>query len=675
MSSRSTDFGILRIAVPAPLYQSFDYLLPKTISTTGAATLQPGVRVRVPFGRRKLVGILLETTANSEVDSVRLKIALEILDDEPVFTSELLDLCRWSADYYHHPLGEVFATALPTKLRDGRAATPARRRKTAVIVPEPDSARVLNTEQSAASAQIHAALGKFQVLLLEGVTGSGKTEVYLQAIAEVVARGQQALVLVPEIGLTPQFVARFRARLGNQLALAHSGLAEGERLNAWLAARSGEAAVVIGTRSAVFTPMPRLGLIVIDEEHDGSYKQHEGFRYSARDLAIRRAQQANIPVVLGSATPSLESLHNAQLGRYRLLHLSRRAGTAEHPPMHLIDVRSQHLREGLSNALLAHMQRHLEAGGQTLLFLNRRGFAPTLLCHACGWVADCKRCDAHMTLHRAQDRLRCHHCGAERKPEAVCPECKARDLLAVGQGTERVEEALLAAFPGVGIARIDRDTTRRKGALDKLLDEVHSGEARILIGTQMLAKGHDFPEVSLVGVLNADGGLFSADFRAPEHMAQLITQVAGRAGRASRPGEVFIQTHQPQHPLLNQLIRGGYRAFATAALEERREAGYPPYGHLAVLRAESVQPAAAMAFLEEAAVLAREKAASGVELWGPVPAPMERRAGRVRAQLLLQSSTRKPLHALLRDWTPQLDDLSSARRARWSLDVDPQDLM
>lgn len=631
--------------------------------------------MRVPFGRRKLVGILLETAANSEVEGARLKPALEILDEEPVFTPTVLDLCRWAADYYHHPLGEVFATALPTKLRDGRALTPARRRKTTEKIQEPDTAHSLNPEQSAAHAQIFAALENFQVLLLEGVTGSGKTEVYLQAIAEVVARGQQALVLVPEIGLTPQFVARFRARLGNQLALAHSGLAEGERLNAWLAARTGEATVVIGTRSAIFTPMPRLGLIVIDEEHDGSYKQQEGFRYSARDLAIRRAQQAAVPVVLGSATPSLESLHNAQAGRYRLLHLSQRTGTAEHPPMHLIDVREQYLREGLSNALLAHMRRHLDAGGQTLLFLNRRGFAPTLLCHACGWVAVCKRCDAHMTLHRAHNRLRCHHCGAERKPETICPECKARDLLAVGQGTERVEEALLEAFPGIGIARIDRDTTRRKGALDKLLDEVHSGAARILIGTQMLAKGHDFPDVSLVAVLNADGGLFSADFRAPEHMAQLITQVAGRAGRAQRPGEVFIQTHQPHHPLLNQLIHGGYRAFARAALDERREAGYPPFGHLAVLRAEAVQAGAAMEFLQEAAVLARNENVSAVELWGPVPAPMERRAGRVRAQLLLQSNTRKPLHTLLRAWAPQLDGLGSARRARWSLDVDPQDLM
>jgi primosomal protein N' (replication factor Y) len=432
---------------------------------------------------------------------------------------------------------------------------------------------------------------------------------------------------------------------------------------------------VIGTRSAVFTPMPRLGLIIVDEEHDASYKQHEGFRYSARDLAIRRAQQAAIPIVLGSATPSLESLHNALTGRYRLLHLGRRAGSAAPPAMHLIDVRGQGLLEGLSNALLHHMRRHLDAGGQTLLFLNRRGFAPALLCHSCGWVADCKRCDAHMTLHRAQHKLRCHHCGAERAPDIACPACAAQDLLAAGQGTERVEAALRSLFPEVGITRIDRDTTRRKGSLDRMLDGVHKGDTRILVGTQMLAKGHDFPDVSLVGILDADGGLFSADFRAPERMAQLITQVAGRAGRAARPGEVYIQTHQPHHALLNQLIPSGYRAFAEAALAERQEALYPPHGHLALLRAESAQAAPSMSFLEQAAALARESLPEGVELWGPVPAPMERRAGRFRAQLLLQSQQRSSLHALLREWVPRLDELSSARRARWSLDVDPQDLM
>jgi primosomal protein N' (replication factor Y) (superfamily II helicase) len=668
----TTPAAVLQIAVPAPLFQAFDYLPPAGVD---AHTLRPGLRLRVPFGRGRRVGVLLGAAAQTEVSAARLKRALEILDDEPVLPPDLLELCRWAADYYHHPLGEVLATALPTRLREGGPLRAARSRKTAQPTNEPGLPPPLNPEQAQALAQVRESLGRFQPLLLEGVTGSGKTEVYLQAISEVVAQGRQALVLVPEIGLTPQFVARFRARLGAGLALAHSGLADGERLNAWLAARSGEAAVVIGTRSAVFTPLPRLGLVVIDEEHDASYKQQEGFRYSARDLAIRRAQQAGVPVLLGSATPSLESLHNAQAGRYRLLHLKQRAGAAEHPPMHLIDVRGQHLREGLSNALIAHVRRHLEAGGQALLFLNRRGFAPTLLCHSCGWVADCKRCDAHMTLHRAHDKLRCHHCGAERPPEPACPHCRSNDLLAVGQGTERVEQALQELFPGVGLARIDRDTTRRKGALDRLLDEVHSGQARLLIGTQMLAKGHDFPEVTLVGVLNADAGLFSADFRAPERMAQLITQVAGRAGRASRPGEVYIQTHQPQHPLLNQLIRAGYRAFAEAALEERREAGYPPYGHLALLRAESVQPAAAMQFLEEAAALARATLPKALELWGPVPAPMERRAGRVRAQLLLQSDTRKPLHALLREWVPQLDRLPAARRARWSLDVDPQDLM
>jgi primosomal protein N' (replication factor Y) (superfamily II helicase) len=394
---------ILRIAIPAPLFQSFDYLAPAQAEVTA---LQPGMRVRVPFGRGKRVGILLEVTHKADVGVARLKPALEILDESPSVSTELLELCRWASDYYHHPLGEVLATALPTRLREGGPAKPARSRKRKDLASEATAALTLNAEQAQALGQIQQQLGQFKVLLLEGVTGSGKTEVYLQAITEVIARGQQALVLVPEIGLTPQFVARFRARLGAHMALAHSGLADGERLNTWLAARAGEAAVVIGTRSAIFTPLPRLGLIVIDEEHDGSYKQQEGFRYSARDLAIRRAQQAGVPVVLGSATPSLESLHNAGSGRYQLLHLGQRTGTAEHPPMHLIDVRGQQLREGLSGQLLAHIRRHIEAGGQALLFLNRRGFAPTLLCHICGWVADCKRCDAHMTLHYAPNGSR-----------------------------------------------------------------------------------------------------------------------------------------------------------------------------------------------------------------------------------------------------------------------------
>lgn len=507
------------------------------------------------------------------------------------------------------------------------------------------------------------------------MTGSGKTEVYLRLIAEVVARHGQVLVLVPEIGLTPQLVERFRRRLPGRLAVLHSGLGEGERQAAWLAARDGEIDVVVGTRLAVFTPLARPGLIVVDEEHDPSLKQQDGLRYSARDLAVRRARDWQVPIVLGSATPSLETLHNARRGRYEHLRLTHRAGGARPPRLNVLDVRGRPMHEGVSDALLARIGDHLGAAGQVLLFLNRRGYAPTLICHDCGWVAECRRCDAHMTFHRRRGRLRCHHCGAERAVDRVCPQCQSQSLMAMGQGTERIEGLMREHFPGIGVARIDRDTTARKGAFEALTAAVSSGEARILVGTQMLAKGHHFPQITLVGIVNADQGLFGADFRAAERMAQLVTQVAGRAGRAERPGEVYIQTHHPEHPLLLRLIRDGYASFAEAALAEREQAGLPPFAHLALLRAESTQPQAPHDFLAQAAAAAQGLACDGVELLGPVAAPMERRAGRVRAQLLLQAPRRVDLHRLLGPWARQLGTLPEARRVRWSLDVDPQDLL
>ncbi|HEY0634092.1 MAG TPA: primosomal protein N', partial [Gammaproteobacteria bacterium] len=532
----------------------------------------------------------------------------------------------------------------------------------------------LNSAQHVAVSAITAAAGTFQPFLLDGVTGSGKTEVYLQAIAPVLAAGRQVLLLVPEIGLTPQLVERFRRRFAVPLGLLHSGLSDGERQCAWLMARDGHAPIVIGTRSALFTPLRNPGLIIVDEEHDPSFKQQEGFRYSARDVAIVRAHQLGIPIVLGSATPSLESLHNAQAGRYRLLRLPERAGSALHPKMRLLDVRQQPLQEGLAEPLALLMRRHLERGGQVLLFLNRRGYSPALICHDCGHVAGCPRCDARLTYHSAQRRLRCHHCGTERPVPTQCPKCGSADLRPLGQGTERIEEGLRARFPGVGLVRIDRDTTSRKGAMTALLLEVHAGEARILIGTQMVAKGHHFPEVTLVGILDADQGLFSADFRASERMAQLILQVAGRAGRAERPGEVVIQTHVPDHPLLRTLVESDYHAFAEAALRERAQAQFPPFSHLALLRAEAVDPTAPLTFLEAARRLAEGHAAAGVQLLGPVPAPMERRAGRTRAQLLLQSSSRTGLHRLLEPWVVALEGLKEGRKVRWSLDVDPAEL-
>ncbi|WJW75668.1 primosomal protein N' [Thiohalobacter sp. IOR34] len=551
-----------------------------------------------------------------------------------------------------------------------RRTTPSPRETPAAEAAPPPT---LHQEQQAAVSAITKALGGFQGLLLEGVTGSGKTEVYLRAMQTTLERGRQVLLLVPEIGLTPQLVERLEARLGQPVTVLHSALGDRERLNAWLAAARGEAGVVIGTRSAVFTPLARPGLFIVDEEHDASLKQQEGFRYSARDLLVWRARHLGVPIVLGSATPSLESLHNATTGRYRHLSLRERAGGALPPRIGLVDLRGQPLDEGLSRPLLARMREHLAEDGQVLLFLNRRGFAPALLCHECGWVAACRRCDAHLTLHQAAGRLHCHHCDARQPIPAQCPDCGSADLRALGAGTERIEAVLRRHFPEQPLVRIDRDTTRRRGSLAESLERARSGEARILLGTQMLAKGHHFPALTLVGVLESDQGLYSSDFRAGERMAQLIVQVAGRAGRGDRPGEVLIQTHHPEHPLLLQLVDGGYPAFASAALAERRAAALPPFSFLALLRAEAPRPEAARDFLQAAHDAAVALEPIGVAFWGPVPAPMERRAGRFRAQLMLQAETRGDLHRLLGRWIPRLETIEGARRVRWSLDVDPSD--
>jgi primosomal protein N' (replication factor Y) len=535
------------------------------------------------------------------------------------------------------------------------------------------SAHTLNPAQQQAVDAVLAELDGFAPFLLDGVTGSGKTEVYLELIERVLAREQQALVLVPEIGLTPQLVTRFRQRLDTPLALLHSGLSDHERLGAWQRARSGEAGVIIGTRSAIFTPMARPGLIVVDEEHDASLKQQDGFRYSARDLAIWRARKLDIPVILGSATPSLESLLNVEQGRYRQIDLPERTGVARPPGFHVLDVRNLSLEDGLSQPLMQGMRRHLDAGDQVLLFLNRRGFAPTLMCYDCDWIAECRRCDARMTWHQHDGLLHCHHCGSQRPVDTTCPECQGSELHPLGQGTERVEQALDKHFPDVTRVRIDRDTTRRKGELDRLLEQAHAGEGRILLGTQMLAKGHHFPNVTLVGILDADHGLFSTDFRASERMAQLIVQVAGRAGRHERPGEVVIQTCHPDHPLLQLLINQGYPAFARAALAERQAAHMPPITGMALFRAEAPAADTALAFLDSVAARIQASGNSAVETWGPLPATMERRAGRYRAQLVLQSEQRGQLQRLLSSVVRQLDTAREARKVRWSVDVDPAD--
>ncbi|MEN8169422.1 MAG: primosomal protein N' [Pseudomonadota bacterium] len=538
---------------------------------------------------------------------------------------------------------------------------------------EPDTVPSLTDSQQQAVTAINDDSG-FRVSLLDGVTGSGKTEVYLQAIAAVLEQGKQTLVLIPEIGLTPQLVNRFSRRFAVPIALLHSGLSDGERLSAWQLAAKGEAAIIIGTRSAIFTPMTQPGLIIIDEEHDASFKQQDGFRYSARDVAVVRARQLDIPIILGTATPSLESLHNALQGRYRHLLLPERAGNAIHPTMRLLDMRQQTLEEGVSLHLQQAMQHHLERDGQVLLFLNRRGYSPVLMCHDCGWHSQCPRCDANMTVYARQQRMRCHHCASERTLPQQCPDCGSPDLRPIGQGTERIEQHLQQLFPEREVIRIDRDTTRRKGAMDKLLEKIHTESGQILLGTQMLAKGHHFPNVTLVGILDADQGLFSVDFRAAERMAQLIVQVAGRAGRAEKPGEVLIQTHVPDHPLLKLLVEEDYAHFAQATLKERHEAELPPFSHFALLRAEAVDKQAPMLFLEAARSCAEQLGHEGVWLLGPIPAPMERRAGRSRAQLLLQAGNRAALHRLLKQWAGALEGIKEGRKVRWSLDVDPVEL-
>ncbi|VAX10394.1 Helicase PriA essential for oriC/DnaA-independent DNA replication [hydrothermal vent metagenome] len=727
---------IIQVAVPAPLYCCFDYLPPPKVDP---ATLQPGMRVRVPFGRGERIGMIVEITSESTLDKGRLKPVVAVLDSSPLFMEGDLELLLWASVYYQHPPGEVIAAAMPARLRKGEApvslAAPGWRLTAAGVTANPSRAprqlqvlqiltkyptgisqvalyaecgscrpilhsllqkgwvepcRIsaqeptepklkpgpkLNPAQQDAVATVSAKINSFGVFLLDGVTGSGKTEVYLALIETTIAAGRQALILVPEIALTPQLMDRFQQRLSTAVALMHSGLSDREREQSWLSAAQGKAAVVLGTRSAVLTPLPRLGLIIVDEEHDLSLKQQEGFRYSARDLAVVRAHRACCPIILGSATPSLESLCNAQAGRYHRLVLSERAGNAKPPKLGLVDIRSVHLDGGLSPVLLQKIEDELAAGNQALLFLNRRGYAPVVICHHCGWLSECHRCDARMTLHQKNHLLWCHHCGFQRRVYQECPDCGGTDLRPLGQGTERLEEVLTKRFPELPIVRIDRDSTRRKGALKKILDEIQHGHYKILLGTQMLAKGHHFPDVTLVGILDVDQGLFGADYRAAERMAQLVEQVAGRAGRADKPGQVLIQTRHPDHPLLQTLVHRGYSTFAQETLEERRTTGLPPFSYQALLRAEATSQKLPILFLEAAAAAVKSLASGGVEIWGPVPAPMERRAGRMRAHLLLQSNNRGVLQHILQSWVPSLSKLKNARQVRWSIDVDPQEML
>jgi primosomal protein N' (replication factor Y) len=712
---------IVRVALDVPLPRLFDY------ACADADVADVGRRVVVPFGARAVVGVIVEIRDATDVAADKLREAGTILRDAAPLLPDWLGLVRFAADYYHRPLGEVIHAALPPRLRRarplalppeafaitdaGRAALgtlPARSRakrallerlsgsalpagalgasaalralvKAGLVAPCDPPAETphlvqeetLTTAQSAAVAAIAGALGRYEPFLLLGITGSGKTEVYLHCIAAALARGAQALVLVPEINLTPQLAAQFARRFpGTRVVTLTSAAAENERAAGWLAAQSGAARIVLGTRLAVFAPFARLGLVVVDEEHDASFKQQEGVRYSARDLAVYRAHEARAPVVLGSATPSLESYAHARAGRYRPLELPERARTGSRlPEVRLVDTRAAPVTEGVSAALAAAIDARLARGEQALVFLNRRGYAPVLVCNACGWTGGCPRCAAHLVLHSADRRLRCHHCGEMQPIPRHCPTCGNLDLVPFGRGTQRLEEALEARFPEARLLRIDSDSTRAKGRWESMRRAIESGEADILLGTQILAKGHDFPRVTLVGVIGADAALVAADYRAPERLFAQLYQVAGRAGRADLPGEVLVQTRYPDHPLYQALVRHDFAGFAQAQLAERRAAGFPPTVHEAVLRAESTEMKDALAFLSRAAAQAPADGA-GVTVYDPVPMTLARLAGKARAQVLLQSPSRPALHAFLRTWVETLYALK-AGTVRWHLDVDP----
>lgn len=654
---------ILRIALPTPLPRLFDYLCPEDIDKN---RLTPGVRVLVPFQSRKLVGILIETAQKSEVPLQKLKAALEILDEQPIYTSDIFKLCQWAADYYHYALGEVLAGAIPTFLRKGKELP------TQIDIvndnTEISPPLTLNQEQQIAVEQICAAINTFKIFLLDGVTGSGKTEVYLQAITKTLAADKQVLVLVPEISLTPQTIARFQQRFQEKIVALHSSLTEKQRLLGWQAARTGKAKIVIGTRSAIFSQFTNLGLIIVDEEHDTSFKQQDRFRYHARDLAVIRARELNIPVVLGSATPSLETLFNAQRSRYHHLILRQRAGNAQLPSYQLIDIRHVQMEQGLSPALIQAMREHLANNNQVMLFLNRRGFAPVLYCNACNWICECKRCDARMVFHRNPPRLHCHHCDARMMLPRHCPECKNEQIEPIGLGTQRLEEVLAQQFPGIAIVRVDRDSTKRKGAMQGLLDQINEEKPTILLGTQMLAKGHHFPQVTLVGIVDADSGLFSADFRAAEQMGQLLLQVSGRAGRAEKAGTVLIQTRNPEHPLFNLLIEQGYPAFAESLLSERQNATLPPYSYFAIFRAESYAEDSAHDFLIN---LKNILPTIGINLLGPVPALLAKKKGLHCKHLIIKANKRNELQTFLKNILKQIEKIPNQQSVKWILDVDP----
>ncbi|MWN31766.1 MULTISPECIES: primosomal protein N' [unclassified Gilliamella] len=719
---------IAHIALPVPLYQIFDYQLTKPA--------QVGMRVKVPFGKRDAIGIIVNIDEKTEFDIKSLKTITGVIDTEPVFTPSIWRLLNWAASYYHYPIGEVLFHSIPVLLRQGKKAikeeikqwqltklgknidleslsrTPKQKLLLSSFrnstLSENDvsntiykelqkkdlieqvscqldniqwqtnfstntSSIQLNKEQAYAIETINKKNHQFEVFLLEGVTGSGKTEVYLNILSNILATGKQALVLVPEIGLTPQTIKRFKQRFNAPIDILHSGLTDKQRLAVWLRSKNGENAIVVGTRSSLFTPFKDLGMIIIDEEHDSSYKQQEGWRYHARDLAIIQAKFNNIPIVLGSATPSIETLNNAQKHKYHLLQLTERAGNATLAKQSILDLRGLVLTAGLSQPLIEKIKKHLSNNNQVMLFLNRRGFSPLLICHDCGWIAECPRCDKPYTLHQKQNKLICHYCDTPRTVPNQCPKCGSTHLIPIGFGTEQLEQQLGILFPNIKISRIDRDTVSKKGALDNYLQSIQQGGAHILVGTQILAKGHHFPDVTLVGIIDVDGALFSSDFRATERFAQIYTQVSGRAGRETKTGQVILQTYHPNHPLLNVLLTEGYQKFAKLTLQERQHTQLPPFSYQTLIRAADRNNHYAPAFLQH--IYDWLKLHYDHTLWqlGPMPENHPKKAGYYRWQLLLQHTNRPQLQKILDQLLMEINKWTETSKVKWSIDVDPID--
>lgn len=716
-----------RIALSRPLRRLFDYRIPDGM------VVQPGQRVRIPFGRQSLVGLVVDTGVQPP-EGIKLKPISAVLEDWPALPDETRTLLQWAASYYQHPLGECLFMGLPPALRRGRPASqpaeqawtivpdasttplPAQAKRQQALLdwlsdlgepmgqkdilaagfsraqlkaladrelireadaeerlssrkPTPvDTLPELTPAQNVAFGQLPRPDEGFTASLLYGITGSGKTELYLHYIERYLSDDQQALVLVPEINLTPQTVRRFTRYFGDRIAVWHSALNDGERLHTWLRIRQGDPVIVIGTRSAVTLPFTKLGALIVDEEHDTSFKQGDGFRYSGRDLAVYRAHLNQCPVILGSATPSIESWHNATSGKYRLIRLEERAGEARPPTMRLLDIRSRPLEGGLSPRALQAVRERIERREQVLVFVNRRGFAPVMMCFDCGHTSECPRCDSRLTFHRRDRALRCHHCDYQTAAPQTCPNCDSDAYKPIGQGTERTEDVLQSAFPDTPVIRVDRDSTRNRGSIDRILERVNTGEPCILVGTQMLAKGHDFPNVSLVVVVNADGGLFSVDFRAPEQLVQTLLQVSGRAGRGVIPGTVLIQTCHSEHPLLNQLCDGHYPALAEHILAEREALSLPPFRAMALLRAEAASMEESLSLLDAAKAQIRD---NRIETWGPLPALIARRADRHRAQLIFLSDRRGPMQSTLANLCYFLENEKKPATLKWQVDIDP----